>query len=133
MRSSLESSTKRATRNAKKSVDITDRCPIRHSPTVTTRWRYVKSYLSQTAAPRFALWLFGNRHRLLALEGIHKGLAAEPQCCSYAPGSQLFRVLYPNPPPALHGTPASGLCLGSADGRREGREWVRRWRSRGSA
>src|SRR3546814_7210511 len=89
MRSSLESSTKRATRNAKKSVDITDRCPIRHSPTVTTRWRYVKSYLSKTAAARFALWLFGNRHRLLALEGIHKGLAAEPQCCSYAPGSQL--------------------------------------------
>src|SRR3546814_1732134 len=93
MRSSLESSTKRATRNAKKSVDITDRCPIRHSPTVTTRWRYVRSYLSKTAAARFALWLFGNRHRLLALEGIHKGLAAEPQCCSYAPGSQLFRVL----------------------------------------
>src|SRR3546814_4135774 len=88
MRSSLESSTKRATRNAKKSVDITDRCPIRHSPTVTTRWRYVKSYLSKTAAARFALWLFGNRHRLLALEGIHKGLAAEPQCCSYAPGSR---------------------------------------------
>src|SRR3546814_3903243 len=90
MRSSLESSTKRATRNAKKSVDITDRCPIRHSPTVTTRWRYVKSYLSKTAAARFALWLLGNRHRLLALEGIHKGLAAEPQCYSFAPGSPLF-------------------------------------------
>src|SRR3546814_18404152 len=110
MRSSQENSRKIATRNAKKSVDITDRCPLRHSPTVTTRWRYVKSYLSKTAAARLALWLFGNRHRLLALEGIHKGLDAVPQCCSYAPGSPLCRDLSLTLLPPINGQPPRVLC-----------------------